>query len=184
MTNVIGLWYNVFISYVWVNSFSERFSEFYMSPLNLIKLHDQIKTPEMQVDFLQKHGILHKSSKCDKCDLVTDKVHRRAGSKYHFFRCPKCLQQSSIRKNTILYNKSISLRSFLMLAYFFISLNLTHDQLIHETNLSDDDDDPDAAGPAGPGPSLSCCTTVDYTTLFRCGCHVHLITHGHVVVSY
>ena len=40
-----------------------------MSPLNLIKLHDQLRTPEMQVDFLQKHGILHKSSKCDKCEL-------------------------------------------------------------------------------------------------------------------
>ena len=35
-----------------------------MSPLNLTKLHDQLRTPEMQVDFLQKHGILHKSSKC------------------------------------------------------------------------------------------------------------------------
>ena len=75
---------------------------------------------------MKKHGILHKSSKCDKCDLVTDKVHRRAGSKYHFFRCPKCLQQSSIRKNTILYNKSISLRSFLMLAYFFLSPSTSH----------------------------------------------------------
>ena len=45
-----------------------------MSPLNLIKLHDQLRTLEMQVNFLQKHGILQKSSKCEKCDLVTDKV--------------------------------------------------------------------------------------------------------------
>ena len=72
----------------------------------------------------------------------------------------------------------------MMLFYLFISLNLTQDQLIYETNLSDGDNDPAAAEPAGSGPTLSSRTTVDYTTLFRCGCHVHLITHGHVVVSY
>ena len=59
-----------------------------------------------------------------------------------------------------------------MLVYFFISLNLTQDQLIYETNLSDNDNDPAAAGPAetagpaGPGPTLSSHTTVDYTALF------------------
>ena len=31
-----------------------------------------------------------------------------------------------------------------MLAYFFISLNLTQDQLIYETNLSDNDNNPAA----------------------------------------
>ena len=53
-----------------------------------------------------------------------------------------------------------------MLPYFFISLNLMHDQLIHETNLPDNDNDSAAAGPAAfgrvgpakPGPTLSSCT--------------------------
>ena len=64
-----------------------------------------------------------------------------------------------------------------MLVYFFISLNLTQDQLIYETNLSDNDNDPAAAEPAGPGPTLSSCTTVHYTTLFMCVCHIQHITH-------
>ena len=134
-----------------------------MSKFNIIRLHDQIRTPELQVEFLQKHGILNKSHTCVKCKTVNISVKRRAGTKYHYFECPNCHKQTSIRRNTLLYNKGISLRSFLMLAYFFICLNFTHQQLIHETNLSDDEDGP----AAGPGPALSCHTTVDYTCTFR-----------------
>ena len=68
----------------------------------------------------------------------------------------------------------------LALAYFFISLNLTHNPLIHETNLSKNYNGPAAAeptGPAGPGPTLSFDPTVDYTTLFMCVCHIQHITH-------
>ena len=55
-----------------------------------------------------------------------------------------------------------------------------HDQLIHETNLSDNGNDPGPAatgrvGPAEPGPTISSCT------LFRCVCHIHYTTHGHVL---
>ena len=65
-----------------------------------------------------------------------------------------------------------------------------HDLLIPETNLSDNDNEPAAVGPAAagrvgpaePGPTLSSCTTVDYTSLFRCVYHIHHTTHGHVLV--
>ena len=88
------------------------------------------------------------------------------------------LQQSSIRKTTIIYNKRIWPHYFLMLAYFFISLNLMHEQLIHETNRYGNNNDPatagpSSAGPAEPGPTLSSCTMVNYTTLFRCVFHIH-----------
>ena len=138
-------------------------SEYEMSNFNIIRLQDQIRTADLQVEFLQKHGILNKSHTCVKCKTVITSVKHRAGTKFHFFECPKCHQQTSIRKKTIIYNKGISLRFFLMLAYFFICLNFTHKQLIHETNLSDEEDDP----AAGPGPALSCHTTVDYTCAFR-----------------
>ena len=57
--------------------------------------------------------------------------------------------------------------------FFFIPLKPTHDQLIHETNLSDNEDDSDA----GPPPTLSCHTTVVYTTLFRCTFHIYNNTY-------
>ena len=74
-----------------------------------------------------------------------------------------------------------------MLAYFFISLSVTNYDLIHETNLSDNDNNPAiagpaATGPAGPGPTLPYWTMVDYTTLFMCVCHIHHNTQGHVLV--
>ena len=130
--------------------------------LNLVKLHDQIRTSEQQVDFMQKYGILNTSHTCSVCDLVTTTVKRRPGTEYFYFECPKCHKQSSIRQNTDMYNKGISLRSYLMLAYFFIYLNLTHEQLIHETNMSVKEDEDDASSPV-----LSNNTTIKFTTKFR-----------------
>ena len=130
--------------------------------LNLVKLHDQIRTSEQQVDFMQKYGILNTSHTCSVCDLVTTTVKRRPGTEYFYFECPKCHKQSSIRQNTDMYNKGISLRSYLMLAYFFIYLNLTHEQLIHETNMSVKENEDDASSPV-----LSNNTTIKFITKFR-----------------
>ena len=44
-----------------------------------------------------------------------------------------------IRSGTLLYGKKIDLRSFLLIAYFFLATFLSHVELIHEINLSRDD---------------------------------------------
>ena len=40
------------------------------------------------------------------------------------------------RTGTILYGKKIEMRSFLLIAYFFVATFMTHEQLIHEIDLS------------------------------------------------
>ena len=136
---------------------------FQMSRYKMCHLYDQIRTPDSQIAFLQKHDIFNTSHLCPDCDIVSTTVKNRAGSMYHYFECEKCHKQTSIRKNTVLYKKGISLRSFLMIAYIFVMLNYTHEQIIHEVDLSGDEEEE-----PGEGPSLSCNTTVYYNNLLRC----------------
>ena len=132
---------------------------------NIITFHEEIRTPEKQVEFLTKYGVLNTFNTCNTCKTMTKTIKRRVGTKYYYFECDNCHKQTSIRKGTILYSKGISFRSFLMLAYFFIALNMTHAQLIHNTNLSgaEDEEEDMATG----GPLLSCKTIVHYTNIFR-----------------
>ena len=41
---------------------------------------------------------------------------------------------------TLLFGKKIEMRTFLLIAYFFVAACLTHEQIIHEIDLSCDED--------------------------------------------
>ena len=148
----------------------------------MLSLGDRIRTPEQQVEFLQEVRILPTSQYCEKetCMAPSDNLKRRPGTKYFYCECNTCHRQTSIRHGTILLHKGLSFRTFLLLAYFFSSLTLTHEQLIHECNLYDSGDDEEevvrgregrgggeGGYMVGTGARLSCNTTVHYNSIFR-----------------
>ena len=145
---------------------------------NLLSLGDRIRTPEQQVEFLQEVRILPTVQFCDKetCMAPCGNLKGRPGTKYFYCECNTCHRQTSIRHGTILLHKGLSFRSFLLLAYFFSSLTLTHEQLIHECNLYDSgEEEVEEVGRGGAGgymvgtgARLSCNTTVHYNSIFRC----------------
>ena len=68
------------------------------------------------------------------------------------------------RTGTILFGKGIMLRTFVLLVYFFVATQLTHQQLIHEVDLEWDD----VAGyQLSTGTKTSTATTVFYHKIFR-----------------
>ena len=68
------------------------------------------------------------------------------------------------RTGTILFGKGIMLRTFVLLVYFFVATQLTHQQLIHEVDLEWDD----VAGyKLSTGTKTSTATTVFYHKIFR-----------------
>ena len=94
---------------------------------------------------------------CPNCEVTTEKVEVEAKSNYHYFRCSCCKSRTSLRylfvcfhmticvqisivvcsrTGTLLFGKKIEMRSFLLIAYFFVATCLTHEQLIHEIDLS------------------------------------------------
>ena len=63
-------------------------------------------------------------------------------------------------------SKGITFRTFLMIGYFFVAMNMTHQQLIHEVNLVCPEGE---EGEYTLGTTLtSCHTTVFYNKVFRC----------------
>ena len=125
------------------------------------RIYDEVRTPENQVEFLQKLGIINTTHHCNICNIEVTNIKKRPGTKYFYLECTNCHTQTSIRKNTVLYKKGISIRSFVLLAYTFIALTFTHEQYCYELSLSGDEEE------ENQGPSLSCHTTVHYTGLFR-----------------
>ena len=69
----------------------------------------------------------------------------------------------SFRTGTILSGKHIMLRTFVLMAYFFVASNLTHEQIIHEVGLDVVDD----SYKLSTGSKTSSATTVFYHQIFR-----------------
>ena len=134
--------------------------------VNAITLAEQLRTPEDQVARLQQLRVLPVSHTCPTCNITTDSVKRREGTKYFYFWCSGCKSSTSIRKGTMLSSKGITFRTFLMIGYFFVAMNMTHQQLIHEVNLVCPEGE---EGEYTLGTTLtSCHTTVFYNKVFRC----------------
>ena len=68
------------------------------------------------------------------------------------------------RTGTLLFGKKIEMRSFLLIAYFFVATFLTHEQLIHEIDLSCES----GTFKLSTGTKTSNQTVVFYHGIFRC----------------
>ena len=70
------------------------------------------------------------------------------------------------RIDTLLYGVKKGMRTFLLIAYFFIPMNMTHSQLIHEVNLTCPKEE-DGKYQLGGWAKTSCDTTVHFHKIFR-----------------
>ena len=70
---------------------------------------------------------------------------------------------SLYRTGTILSGKGVMLRTWVLLVYFFVATQLTHQQLIHEVDLHCDED----GYQLSTGAKTSTATTVFYHKIFR-----------------
>ena len=70
----------------------------------------------------------------------------------------------SRRTGTLLSDKKIEMRTFVLIAYFFVACFLTHQQLIHEVSLTV----ADGRFKTNEEKKTSCHTTVLYHGIFRC----------------
>ena len=103
------------------------------STYNLITLSNEIRTLDSTVEFLKREGLLNNATHCKKCDNVSTVVHKRAGTNYHYFACPNCHTQTSVREGSIMAHKHTGYRTFVNLCYTFIMFSgLTLAQKIHE----------------------------------------------------
>ena len=108
----------------------------YRSSFNLIPLHDKVRTADGALKFLQSVDILPTTSVCDKCDTVCPAYSYRADTDYHYFACVKCKKQEAITKNTLLYHKNLTMKTFCLLAYrFTLMIGLSLLQTVHEVNF-------------------------------------------------
>ena len=110
--------------------------------VNAIALAEKLSTQEDPILELQKHWILPTSYTCPNCEVTTEKVEVEAKSNYHYFRCSCCKSRTSLRylfvcfhtticvqisivvcsrTGTLLFGKKIEMRSFLLIAYFFVA---------------------------------------------------------------
>lgn len=131
---------------------------------NAISLADKLRSPEDQVEYLQKNRISPISFNCPACDIVCERVKRKSGTNYFYFRCPNCHLERSIRTGTLLSDKNIEMRTFVLIAYFFVACFLTHQQLIHEVSLTV----ADGYYKTNKEKKTSCQTTVLYHRIFWC----------------
>ena len=74
------------------------------------------------------------------------------------------------RTGTLLYGRKIGMRTFLLIAYFFIAMNMTHSQLIHEVDLTCPEEE-DGKYQLSGGAKTSCNTTVHFHKIFRYSSH-------------
>lgn len=103
------------------------------SSYNLITLSNEIRTSDSAIEFLRRQGLLNNASKCAKCGNVSTVVHKKAGTNYHYFACPTCRTQTSMRDGSIMAHKHTGFRTFINLCYTFIMFSaLTLAQKIHE----------------------------------------------------
>ena len=79
--------------------------------INFIKLGRLLETIEDQIKFCQEHFILPKTTNCQKCGKVIQKV--TVSGRKVVFRC--CESKVSIHKGTILEGSKISLGKFILL---------------------------------------------------------------------
>ena len=82
-------------------------------------LAELVSTPALALAFLQSHGVVRREGCCDKCQTAFPPPRYRADLDHHYFKCLKCKHEESIYKHTYLYQKNITMRSFVMFAYHF-----------------------------------------------------------------
>ena len=68
---------------------------------NAISLADKLRSPEDQVNYLQKNWIFITSFNCLVCDIVWERVNWISGTNYFYFRCPNYLLERSIRQSVL-----------------------------------------------------------------------------------
>ena len=68
---------------------------------NAISLADKLRSPEDQVNYLQKNRIFITSFNCLVCDIVCERVNWKSGTNYFYFRCPNYLLERSIRQSVL-----------------------------------------------------------------------------------
>lgn len=135
-----------------------------MGSVNFISLHDEIRTKDAAIKYLQDSDIIKKENLCVKCKIVTSTISSSDRDNYVYFKCKTCSSMVSIRKDTFLYNKVISpisplhsihifscffnivyyfvlqhiaLKTFLLVLYLFTATpQLRIPQIIHEVSIS------------------------------------------------
>ena len=90
-----------------------------MEKYNFNRLLKETNSPEKEISFLQKFGIIPKTVDCAKCGKALAKVFKV--DDYVFFRC-SCpgRPRVSVMKHTLLYSSTISISVFLVIVYGFI----------------------------------------------------------------
>ena len=81
---------------------------------NAISLADKLRSPEDQVNYLQKNRIFITSFNCLVCDIVCERVNWKSGTNYFYFRCPNYLLERSIRQS-VLFGENFFLKPCLVL---------------------------------------------------------------------
>ena len=127
---------------------------------NAISVADKLRSPEDQVEYLQKNRIFPTSFNCPACDIVCERTGKVAPttstsdalivilkgalgivfcSWYTLFQIlfgVDVFWWVNRRTGTLLSDKKIEMRTFVLIAYFFVACFLTHQQLIHEVSLT------------------------------------------------
>ena len=72
-------------------------------PVNLVSLHDLIRTDKDTIRFMQQNELVNKTSYCTKCKEQNCRTVRKGS--FFFFKCSVCRTEVTVRKDTFLYNK-------------------------------------------------------------------------------
>ena len=107
LSYVIWYWIQNFICILRVGS-DLNFRE------NAISLAYKLRSPEDQVNYLQKYRIFITSFNCLACDIVCERVNWKSGTNYFYFRCPNYLLERSIRQS-VLFGENFFLKPCLVL---------------------------------------------------------------------
>ena len=123
---------------------------------NVILLADKLRSPEDQVNYLQKNRIFPTSFNCPACDIVFERV-----KKFQImFGVGVFLMSQSQEWNFSFWQEDRDA----LIAYFFVACFLTDQQLIHEVSLTV----ADGRFKTDEEKKTSCHTTVLYHGIFRC----------------